>query len=70
MKLLLTNQDVTMVVKAFRVSQINSDDASVLPEAEFRSEALLTQDVFNRYRSETEMMCDVRMLSDKDIVTY
>jgi len=67
MKLLLTDQDVAMVAKAFRVSLINSDDAIILPEAEFRSEALLTQDVFHRYRSETEMMRDVRMLSDKDI---
>ena len=62
-----TDQDVEMVAKAFGVSQIDSDDASVLPEADFRSEALLTQDVFHRYRSETEMMRYVRMLSDKDI---
>ena len=62
-----TDEDVAKVAKVFGAVKLDSFDTSMLDEAQFRSDAILTQDVFHRYRSETEMMRYVRSLSDKDI---
>ena len=62
-----TDQDVALVAKALGIEQLHHDDSCILQEDTFRSDAILTQEVFHRYRSETEMMRYVRSLSDKDI---
>jgi glycine dehydrogenase len=60
-------EDVAIVAQAFGVPQLCDDDSPVLEHSSLRSDAILTQDVFHRYRSETEMMRYLRKLSDRDI---
>lgn len=62
-----SDADVALVAKAFGIDRVDMSDATILSEDQFRSDAVMTQDVFHRYRSETEMMRYVRSLSDKDI---
>jgi len=62
-----SDSDVALVAKSFGVERIDATDLSLLAEDQFRNDTILTQEVFHRYRSETEMMRYVRSLSDKDI---
>jgi glycine dehydrogenase len=62
-----TDDDVQRVAQVFGITTIDTSEDSLLPVDQFRSDAILTQEVFHRYRSETEMMRYVRSLSDKDI---
>jgi len=49
------------------VADLESTAGSGLPEGLLRTEPVLTQPVFNRYHSETEMLRYLRKLADKDI---
>lgn len=60
-------EDVSTVAKAFGVQQTSDDDSPILDQSLLRTDSILTQDVFHRYRSETEMMRYLRKLSDRDI---
>ena len=61
-----TDDDIATVAKAFGIERIDTPDAAQpdagQPDAgeriedQFRSDTILTQEVFHRYRSETEMM--------------
>ncbi len=59
--------DLIAVVQLFGGTSIDSSDASMLGPNHFRSDSFLTQPVFHRYRSETEMMRYLRRLSEMDI---
>ncbi len=59
--------DLIAILNLFGGTSIEESDASVLPADSFRSDSFLTQPVFHRYRSETEMMRYLRRLSEMDI---
>lgn len=67
-----SDDDIATVAKAFGIERIDTPDEGQPDESkriedQFRSDTILSQEVFHRYRSETEMMRYVRALSDKDI---
>lgn len=70
----VTPAEITQLWALFAQGQpVSFDVASLmkqatgLPEAVLRQDALLTQDCFNSYHSETQMMRYLRSLADKDI---
>jgi glycine dehydrogenase len=58
--------DVDAVLAAFGAERVE-DTTEGIPERMRRSSGFLTHPVFSRYRSETEMLRYLRMLSDKDL---
>ena len=67
-----SDDDIATVARAFGIERIDTPDEGQPDEGkriedQFRSDTILSQEVFHRYRSETEMMRYVRALSDKDI---
>jgi len=70
-----TEEDLENIAKAFGVPLLNdsarqsssSTDDIGLPAEWIRSDTVLSQEVFHRYRSETEMMRYLRRLSEMDI---
>jgi len=60
-------EDVASVAKAFDIEKVTDDDSPMLDESMIRTDVVMSQDVFHRYRSETEMMRYLRRLSDRDI---
>jgi glycine dehydrogenase len=61
-----TAADVTKVLEAFGSTMVD-DPTSGLPSGLDRTTEFLTHPVFHRYRSETEMLRYLRLLSDKDL---
>jgi glycine dehydrogenase len=61
-----TAADVTKVLEAFGSTMVD-DPTSGLPSELHRTTDFLTHPVFHRYRSETEMLRYLRLLSDKDL---
>jgi len=65
-----TEADVLKLLELFTfdkpVPKIDKDIA-VIPDALLRQEAFMTQDVFNSYQSETEMMRYIKRLERKDL---
>lgn len=65
-----TEADVLKLLELFAfdkpVPKIDKDIA-VIPDALLRQEAFMTQDVFNSYQSETEMMRYIKRLERKDL---
>ncbi|MFZ4081367.1 MAG: aminomethyl-transferring glycine dehydrogenase [Pirellula sp.] len=67
-----SDDDIATVARAFGIERIDTPDEGQPDEGkriedQLRSDTILSQEVFHRYRSETEMMRYVRALSDKDI---
>jgi glycine dehydrogenase len=62
-----TEADLTSLVEIFGGGKVLAAENSLLAESHYRSDTLLTQPVFHRYRSETEMMRYLRRLSEMDI---
>jgi len=60
-------EDVASVAKAFGIEKVSDDDSPMLDESMIRNDGVMSQEVFHRYRSETEMMRYLRRLSDRDI---
>jgi glycine dehydrogenase len=52
---------------AARIGKLDEDGADAIPRDLARTSAFLTHPVFNRYRSETEMLRYLRGLADKDL---
>ncbi len=64
------NADDIHVIKELFVSNIsknNKDQVSPIPRKLKRTSEFMTHEVFNKYRSETELLRYIRRLSDKDI---
>jgi glycine dehydrogenase len=61
------DQDIDAVLVAFGAERSGEDIPSGLPAALERTTPFLTHPVFHRYRSETEMLRYIRLLSDKDL---
>ncbi|MEX1003906.1 MAG: aminomethyl-transferring glycine dehydrogenase [Acidimicrobiia bacterium] len=62
-----TKADVDAVLEAFGISEPPSDHPAGIPPHLERTSEFLTHPVFHQYRSETEMLRYLRMLSDKDL---
>ena len=64
-----TLDDITALTRALGIDKPGLEEAldSRLPKGLIRESAYLTHPVFNRYRSETEMMRYLKRLEDKDI---
>lgn len=62
-----TETDLLQIIRLFGGTTIDSIDQSTLSANCFREDTYLTQLVFHRYRSETEMMRYLRRLSEMDI---
>ncbi|MEZ6096662.1 MAG: aminomethyl-transferring glycine dehydrogenase [Pirellulaceae bacterium] len=62
-----TEAEVLTLAKLFGANDLAAADSSLLPVELLRDDVLMTQDVFHRYRCETEMMRYLRRLNEKDI---
>ena len=62
-----TEADLTSLLSAFGATLAIDELQAALPSDLLRSDTYLTQEVFHRYRSETEMMRYLRRLSEMDI---
>ena len=62
-----TEADVEAVLEAFGITEVASDQRGGIPQQLERTSEFLTHPVFHQYRSETEMLRYLRMLSDKDL---
>lgn len=62
-----TEDEVQKLVELLADSSLSSSTDSVLDFEHLRTDKMLTQEVFHRYRSETEMMRYLRRLSEMDI---
>ncbi len=63
----VNEEDVAALCALMGVTLQADDAESTLPGDHLRSDPILTQEVFHRYRSETEMMRYLRRLSEMDI---
>ncbi|HSJ28506.1 MAG TPA: aminomethyl-transferring glycine dehydrogenase, partial [Acidimicrobiia bacterium] len=61
------DEDLAAVLAAFGAERSGGDVASGIPATLARTTEFLTHPVFHRYRSETEMLRYIRLLSDKDL---
>lgn len=64
---LSTPAELRQIVSVFGPGDLAADDSTPLENGAFRNDSILKQDVFHRYRSETEMMRYLRRLSEMDI---
>lgn len=62
-----TEKEIKKVLKCFGDGQLVSAEETALPNDLLRDDTILTQEVFHKYRSETEMMRYLRRLSEMDI---
>ncbi len=62
-----TEKEVKKVLKCFGDGQFVSAEETALPNDLLRDDTMLTQEVFHKYRSETEMMRYLRRLAEMDI---
>jgi glycine dehydrogenase len=62
-----TEDEVAKLVTLFGGSQVAAADRSLIDPQLLRQDVIMTQEVFHRYRSETEMMRYLRRLSEMDI---
>ena len=62
-----THEDIAAVLEAFGAAAATDETGSGIPPRLERTSEFLTHPVFHRYRSETEMLRYLRMLSDKDL---
>ncbi len=62
-----TEADVSRLLEIFDGQTLEKCADSLLNACHLRSDRVLSQEVFHRYRSETEMMRYLRRLSEKDI---
>ena len=62
-----TEADLVAIIKVLGGSSLEASSVSNLPAESFRNDSFLTQNVFQQYRSETEMMRYLRRLSEMDI---
>ncbi|MEI8212799.1 MAG: aminomethyl-transferring glycine dehydrogenase [Planctomycetota bacterium] len=62
-----TEEDIKVLAGLFGATLVDGNTQHVLPANALRHEPILTQEVFHRYRSETEMMRYLRRLSEMDI---
>lgn len=66
----ISSEDLVEIAGIFQAPLVEShgdSERSTLPVDGFRDDAYMTQSVFHRYRSETEMMRYLRRLSEMDI---
>ncbi len=68
-----TDEEIAAVIRIFataagkRPKAVKGDAPSTLPEALLRQSAILTEPVFNRYRSESGLMRYIKQLEHRDI---
>lgn len=62
-----TESDLESLSRSLGIALVGGDVQPQLTEEECRQDVILTQEVFHRYRSETEMMRYLRRLSEMDI---
>ena len=62
-----TEQEVVALCQLFGASSVENAGESLVKDHHWRTDTILTQDVFHSYRSETEMMRYMRRLSEMDI---
>ena len=62
-----TEPDLVAILKVLGGASLEASDVTNLPAESFRTDSFLTQNVFQQYRSETEMMRYLRRLSEMDI---
>jgi len=62
-----TESDLESLSRILGIALVGGDVQPQLTEEECRHDVILTQEVFHRYRSETEMMRYLRRLSEMDI---
>jgi len=62
-----TEEDLLVLLSLFNHKTAPPETDSPIPESLLRKEQVLTQEVFNTYHSETEMMRYLRKLADRDI---
>ena len=59
--------DIHALMPAFGITNLHSAEKSPIPASMQRSSSFCEQEVFHRYKSETEMLRYLRRLSDKDL---
>ncbi|MFO0925220.1 MAG: aminomethyl-transferring glycine dehydrogenase [Pirellulales bacterium] len=62
-----TEQEVVALCQLFGASSVENAGESLVKDHHWRTDTILTQEVFHCYRSETEMMRYMRRLSEMDI---
>lgn len=62
-----TEKEVKKLLKVFGDGKFAAAEQTALPDDLLRDDTILTQEVFHKYRSETEMMRYLRRLSEMDI---
>ncbi len=62
-----TPEDLLAIAAVFNATVMSDDDEVAVTEFPMRQDPVLTQEVFHRYHSETEMMRYLRRLSEMDI---
>ncbi|MFN7731613.1 MAG: aminomethyl-transferring glycine dehydrogenase [Pirellula sp.] len=62
-----TDEDLEHLAQLFGAKLVEGTSEAAVPKSALRDDTILTQEVFHRYRSETEMMRYLRRLSEMDI---